>query len=56
MNRPDIVDVPAGRAVIDDLDSQILQLVEQRQAVSRRIQQLRREAGSPGIQMPGRTR
>ena len=56
MNHPENVapvtvdDVPTGRAVIDDLDAQILQLVEQRRQVSRRIQQLRREAGSPGIQ------
>ena len=53
MNRlvaEDITDVAIGRAVIDDLDKQILQLVAERRDASRRIQQLRRVAGSPGIQ------
>ena len=46
----DITDVAAGRAVIDDLDAQILQLVAERRDASRRIQHLRRVAGVPGIQ------
>ena len=46
----DIDDITAGRAVIDDLDAQIVRLVEQRQQVSRRVQQLRRSAGTTGIQ------
>jgi chorismate mutase len=46
----DIADVAAGRAVIDDLDAQILQLIAERRDASRRIQHLRRVAGSPGIQ------
>ena len=53
MNRlaaEDIPDVAAGRAVIDDLDTQILQLVAQRRDASRRVQHLRRVAGTPGIQ------
>ena len=53
MNRlaaEDIPDVAAGRAVIDDLDTQILELVAQRRDASRRVQQLRRVAGTPGIQ------
>ncbi|MDX6200329.1 MAG: chorismate mutase [Actinomycetota bacterium] len=53
MNRlaaEDITDVAAGRAVIDDLDARILRLVAERRDASRRIQHLRRVAGSPGIQ------
>jgi chorismate mutase len=50
----DASDVPtaiaAGRAAIDELDAQILRLVAERQAASRRVQVLRRQAGTPGIQ------
>jgi chorismate mutase len=53
MNRlstEDITDVAAGRAAIDELDEQILALVASRREVSHRVQQLRRVAGTPGIQ------
>ena len=42
--------IVAGRAAIDELDAQLLRLVAERQAASRRVQLLRREAGAPGIQ------
>ena len=46
----DITSVEAGRARIDALDAQLLELVAERRRVSTRIQQLRVDAGGSRVE------
>jgi chorismate mutase len=45
-----IDDVAAGRALIDAIDGQLIELLARRRLVSRRIQQLRVEAGGSRVE------
>ncbi len=42
--------ISAERATIDALDAELMRLIAQRTAVSRRIQKLRRDAGGPVVE------
>lgn len=47
---PSVRDVDHGRELIDDIDGLLMQLIAQRRAVSRQIQQLRVEAGGSRVE------
>jgi chorismate mutase len=47
---PEVTDVAAGRATLDDIDQQIRDLLSQRIAVSKQVQGLRHSQGEPKIQ------
>jgi chorismate mutase len=47
---PTITEVAAGREMLDSLDAQIRALLQERIAVSKQVQGLRRSQGEPGIQ------
>lgn len=47
---PEVPDVPAGRAVLDEIDERIRELLLRRITVSKQVQALRRAKGEPSIQ------
>ena len=46
----DLTTVDDGRARLDELDAQLIELVEQRRHLSRRVQQLRIDAGGSRVE------
>lgn len=47
---PAVTSVADGRALLDDIDSRLMQLLAERRAVSRQVQQLRIDAGGSRVE------
>lgn len=47
---PSVTTVDDGRALLDDIDSRLMQLLAERRAVSRQVQQLRIDAGGSRVE------
>ena len=47
---PAVASVDDGRVLLDDIDSRLMQLLSERRAVSKQVQQLRVEAGGSRVE------